>query len=137
MVFGSKYSFLLVLVLVQVKRATYISNLVFRAKRNDNQYMAKKLYIGGLAWATTDDSLRAHFANVGAVTSARVVTSKEDGRSRGFGFVEMENDAEADKAIETLNGTELDGRAISVSEARPQTDRPRTGGGFRGSFNRR
>lgn len=99
--------------------------------------MAKKLYVGGLAWATTDDSLQAHFAAVGTVTSARVVTNKEDGRSRGFGFVEMENDAEADKAIETLNGTELDGRSISVSEARPQTDRPmRSGGGGFGGASR-
>lgn len=90
--------------------------------------MAKKLYIGGLAWATTDATLQAHFATIGPVVDAKVVMNREDGRSRGFGFVEMENDADADKAIATLNGTELDGRAISVSEARPQTDRPQRGG---------
>lgn len=98
--------------------------------RQQSNFMAKKLYIGGLAWATTDDTLHAHFAALGPVASAKVVTNREDGRSRGFGFVEMENDADADKAVESLNGTELDGRSISVSEARPQTDRPaRTGGG--------
>lgn len=89
----------------------------------------KKLFVGSLAWATTDDSLNAHFASLGTVASAKVVTDRETGRSRGFGFVEFENDAEADAAIEKLNNSELDGRTITVSEARPREDKPRTNGG--------
>ena len=93
----------------------------------------KKLFVGSLAWATTDDSLNAHFAACGAVTSAKVIVDRDSGRSKGFGFVEMENDAEADAAIEKLNGSELDGRTIAVNEARPQEDRPRRDfGGDRG-----
>lgn len=85
--------------------------------------MVKKLYVGGLAWATTDDSLRAAFAQAGNVVSANVIKDKFTGKSRGFGFVEME-EAEADAAIEMWNGKDLDGRNISVNEARPMTDRP-------------
>ena len=97
----------------------------------------KKLFVGSLAWATTDDSLQAHFATVGTVASAKVVTDRESGRSRGFGFVEYEDDAEADKAIEKLNNSELDGRSITVSEARPREDKPRDGGDRGGSFRQR
>lgn len=99
--------------------------------------MATKLYVGGLAWATTDESLGAYFAQLGAVESARVVTDRETGRSRGFGFVEMTNDADAQAAIERLSGTELDGRAISVSIARPPEEggaRRSPAGGSRGGF---
>lgn len=85
----------------------------------------KKLFVGSLAWATTDDSLAAHFASAGTVASAKVVTDRESGRSRGFGFVEFENDAEADAAVEKLNNSELDGRTITVNEARPREDKPR------------
>jgi RNA recognition motif-containing protein len=85
--------------------------------------MAKKLFVGGLAWTTTDDSLSAFFSKVGAVASANVVKDRYTGKSRGFGFVEMSNDEEAQKAIEQLNGQALDGRNISVSEARPREDR--------------
>lgn len=85
----------------------------------------KKLFVGSLAWATTDDSLQAHFAQAGTVASAKVVTDRDSGRSRGFGFVEFENDAEADTAIEKLNNSELDGRQITVNEARPREDKPR------------
>lgn len=93
----------------------------------------KKLFVGSLAWATTDESLAAHFATCGSVTSAKVITDRESGRSKGFGFVEMEDDKEADAAIEKLNGSELDGRTIAVNEARPQEDRPRRDfGGDRG-----
>jgi len=101
--------------------------------------MATKLYVGGLAWATTDATLGDFFASAGNVTSARVVTDRETGRSRGFGFVEMETEEDAQKAIATLNGMELDGRAISVSEARPQTEggAPRgNNGGGAGGFRR-
>ncbi|MFZ2494920.1 MAG: RNA-binding protein [Candidatus Saccharimonadales bacterium] len=85
----------------------------------------KKLFVGSLAWATTDDSLQAHFASCGTVASAKVVTDRDSGRSRGFGFVEYENDAEADAAVEKLNNSELDGRTITVNEARPREDKPR------------
>lgn len=103
--------------------------------------MSIKLFVGSLAWATDDNSLNNHFAQAGTVTSARVVTDRESGRSRGFGFVEMSSDDEARNAIAKLNGTELDGRNINVSEARPQEDRPRREGGFRprqngGGYNR-
>lgn len=81
-----------------------------------------KLFVGGLAWATTEDSLKALFSTVGTVVEAKVVTDKYSGKSRGFGFVEMATAEEAAKAIE-LNGKELDGRTISVSEARPQAPR--------------
>ena len=92
--------------------------------------MATKLFVGSLSWNTTDDQLKEFFAAVGTVTSATVVTDRESGRSRGFGFVEMSSDEEAKKAVDELNGKELDGRTINVSEARPKEDRPR--GGFGG-----
>lgn len=93
--------------------------------------MAKRLYVGGLSYDTTDDGLRAAFAQAGTVESAAVITDRMSGRSKGFGFVEMGSEEEAQKAIETLNGTELDGRSITVNEARPQESRPRQDG-FRG-----
>ena len=99
--------------------------------------MSKKLFVGSLAWATTDDTLQAHFAQAGTVASARVVTDRESGRSRGFGFVEFDNDAEADAAIEKLNNSELDGRTITVNEARPREDRPQGGGNGGGNFRQR
>lgn len=85
--------------------------------------MAKRLYVGNLSWTTTNDSLKAFFAQVGTVVSAEVVTNKFDGRSKGFGFVEMSSDEEAAKAIEELNRKELDGRMIFVNEARPPAPR--------------
>ena len=98
------------------------------------------LFIGSLAYATTDDSLKAFFETVGPVKSARVITDRESGRSKGFGFVEFEDEANNQKAIDELNGKELDGRAIAVSEARPREDRPRgyfggNGGGHNGGGN--
>lgn len=92
--------------------------------------MAKSnLFIGSLAYATNDDTLKAHFEQVGQVESARVITDRETGRSRGFGFVEYTDEANNQKAIDTLDGKELDGRAINISVARPKEDRPRNGGG--------
>ncbi len=85
--------------------------------------MAKKLYVGNLAWATTDESLKNAFSAAGKVSSATVITDKMSGRSRGFGFVEMENDEEATKAIDMFNGKDLDGRKITVNEARPMEPR--------------
>lgn len=85
--------------------------------------MAAKLFVGGLPYATTSDELREAFAKAGQVADANVVMDKMTGRSRGFGFVEMANDEDAKKAIDTLNGSELGGRKIFVSEARPQAPR--------------
>jgi RNA recognition motif-containing protein len=86
--------------------------------------MAKKLYVGGLSYQTTDQGLGAAFAAAGTVVSAIVIKDKFSGQSKGFGFVEMENDTEADAAIEMWNEKELDGRTIKVNEARPMEDRP-------------
>ena len=97
--------------------------------------MGKKLYVGNLSYSMTDDSLSQAFAACGSVESARVIMDRDSGRSKGFGFVEMASDAEATKAIEQLNGQTVDGRAISVSEARPQAPREGGGGGGgRGGF---
>ena len=90
--------------------------------------MAKKLYFGGLAYATTDDTLQAAVAQFGTVTSAKVIMDRETGRSRGFGFVEMSTDEEADAVVSGLDGKDVDGRAVRVSEARPQENRDRSGG---------
>lgn len=81
---------------------------------------SQNLFIGSLAYATNDDSLKAFFEQIGPVVSARVITDRESGRSKGFGFVEFENDADNQKAVDQLNGKELDGREINVSLARPK-----------------
>ena len=97
--------------------------------------MATKLYVGGVSYGTTEDSLRDAFAQAGNVVSAKIIIDKMTGRSRGFAFVEMATEAEAQKAIELWNGKELDGRTLTVNEARPLEERPpRTGGsgGYRG-----
>jgi RNA recognition motif-containing protein len=101
--------------------------------------MSIKLYVGNLSYDTTDDSLNAYFASVGTVTSASVARDRETGRSRGFGFVEMASQEDADRAKSELSQTDLDGRTIVVDEARPKTDspRPRFGGnrgGDRGGY---
>lgn len=106
--------------------------------------MAKKLYVGGLSYDTTEEGLKEHFGQAGTVESAVVITDRISGRSKGFGFVEMSTEEEAQKAVETLNGTEFDGRTISVAEARPMEERPARTGGFgggggfrdRGGFNK-
>lgn len=93
--------------------------------------MSKKLYIGGLSYNTTDAELKEAFSQAGNVESATVVMDKFSGRSRGFGFVEMATDEEADAAIKMWNGQDLGGRKIIVNEARPLSDRPaQRGGGF-------
>jgi len=94
--------------------------------------MAKKLYVGGLPYTTTNEELKDVFSKAGEVSSATVIIDKMSGRSRGFGFVEMVNDADADKAIEMFNDKELGGRKILVNEARPMEDRPKREGGFGG-----
>jgi len=85
--------------------------------------MAKKLYVGGLPYQTTNDELKAHFETVGAVTSATIIMDKMTGRSKGFGFVEMENEADADKAIADFDGKDFGGRNLTVNEARPMEPR--------------
>ncbi len=94
--------------------------------------MAKKLYVGGLSYDTTGDTLKELFSKTGTVESATVIIDKMSGRSKGFGFVEMSSDDEAQKAIEMFNGKELDGRSITVNEARPMESRPRQAGFDRG-----
>jgi len=94
--------------------------------------MGTKLYVGGLPYSTTQDELQQTFAQAGTVTSATVITDKMTGRSRGFGFVEMGSDAEAQAAIEMWNGKEMNGRTLTVNEARPMEQRaPRPAGGSR------
>lgn len=87
--------------------------------------MNKKLFVGGLPYATTDEELKTHFSAAGNVISAQIVMDRMTGRSKGFGFVEMETDAEASKAIEMFNGQDFGGRSLAVNEARPKTERPR------------
>ena len=98
--------------------------------------MAKNLYVGNLSYSVNDDELEALFAEFGKVDSARVITDRDTGRSKGFGFVEMSDDNEAQAAIDALNGKESSGRVLTVNEARPRE--PRTGGFGgrpRGDFN--
>src|SRR5579864_549982 len=96
--------------------------------------MATKLYIGGLPYSTTQDELQNAFAKAGAVTSVSIIMDKMTGRSRGFGFVEMSSDEDAQKAIEMWNGKDFDGRKLTVNEAKPLEARaPRSGGGDYGN----
>jgi RNA recognition motif-containing protein len=92
-----------------------------------------KLYVGNLSYNTTDSTLNDLFAPYGQVESARVITDRDTGSSKGFGFVEMSN-SDAQKAMGALNGREIDGRAIRVNEAKPQESRPGGGGGGRGRY---
>ena len=87
--------------------------------------MAKKLYIGGLSYESTEDSLKQYFSEAGTVESVNIISDKFSGRSKGFGFVEMATDKEALKAIEMFNDKEFEGRSLKVNEARPMEDRPR------------
>ena len=98
--------------------------------------MAKKLFVGGIPWATTSDDLKQLFSAHGNVSSATVITDKMTGRSRGFGFVEFENDADASAAEQALNNSDFGGRTLVVKEARPMEDRPKRSFGDRGGFNR-
>lgn len=86
--------------------------------------MAKKLYVGGLSYSTSEETLKNTFSEAGAVESATIIIEKMTGRSKGFGFVEMTRDEDAQKAIEMFNGKELDGRRLTVNEARPMEARP-------------
>lgn len=101
------------------------------------EHMAKKLYVGNLSYSVTEEELKEIFAPHGEVLSARIITDAATGRSKGFGFVEMASDEDADKAVSSLNGTTLQERTINVSEARPQRERERGGSGFGGGRGRR
>ena len=87
--------------------------------------MANKLYVGGLSYSTTQESLKEYFSAAGEVASVNIITDKFSGRSKGFGFVEMKTDEEAATAIEMFNDKEFEGRTLKVNEARPMEDRPR------------
>ena len=92
--------------------------------------MSKKLYVGNLSYNTTEDGLRNLFAGFGTVASAKIIVDRETGNSKGFGFIEMETDDEANAAIAGTNGTELDGRQIRVNEAMDKPRRERSGGNW-------
>ncbi len=96
--------------------------------------MGKRLYVGNLTYGTTDAALRQMFEAHGQVTSAQVIMDRDTGRSKGFGFVEMANDQQAQAAIAALNGQQVDGRALTVNEARPRTEGGGGGGGGRGGY---
>jgi RNA recognition motif-containing protein len=95
--------------------------------------MGNKLYVGNMSFSMDDGSLQTLFASHGTVTSAKIIMDRDSGRSKGFGFVEMSNSSEAQSAIEKLNGQEVEGRALTVNEARPQEPRSN---GFGGNANR-
>ena len=107
---------------------------------NGASVQGNKLYVGGIPYRSTEDDLKKAFSEAGNVVSASIISDRMTGRSRGFGFVEMATEAEAQAAIDRLDGKELDGRTLSVSFARPQGDRPPRreggfgGGGARGGF---
>jgi RNA recognition motif-containing protein len=95
--------------------------------------METKVYVGGLSYGTTEDALRTYFAQAGTVKSVHIATDRDTGRSRGFAFVEMGSQAEMNKAIQMFNGKELDGRTLTVNQARPREDR-RSGSGGGGGY---
>lgn len=95
----------------------------------------KNIFVGNLSFGTTEDEIRSMFEAYGAVDRVNVVTDRETGRARGFGFVEMSNDGEGEKAIAGLNGREVDGRALNINEAKPKEQRG--GGGYRSGGNQR
>ncbi len=95
------------------------------------------IYVGNLPYSATEEQLKTMFGHYGEVTSASIVKDRDSGRSKGFGFVEMSNDSEAQEAIQALNESDMNGRNIKVNQARPKearSDRPRTGGGDRGGY---
>jgi len=94
----------------------------------------KKLFVGNLSFGATEDTIRSLFEAHGTVESVSLITDRDTGRSKGFGFVEMTNDAEAQRAIAAVNGKDIDGRALTVNEARPKTDRASGGGGGGGGY---
>lgn len=98
--------------------------------------MSKKLYCGNLSYSTSSADLETMFAKFGAIRSADVITDRDTRQSKGFGFVEFERDDDANKAVEALNGTQHDGRALQVNEARPREEKRSGGGGYGGGGRR-
>jgi RNA recognition motif-containing protein len=98
-------------------------------KSNRRKHMAKKLYVGNLSYNTQEEDLREAFSKIGEVLSATLIVDQTNGRSKGFGFVEMASDEDAAKAITTMNGTSFMDRTITVNEAKPKTERSGSGGG--------
>jgi len=96
--------------------------------------MSMKLYVGGLAYSVTDKELEDFFSEQGKVVSSTVIKDRDSGQSKGFGFVEMAEDADAQNAIKNLNGKDLSGRSVTVNQARPQEDRRSSGNDFRKSY---
>jgi cold-inducible RNA-binding protein len=107
----------------------------FRPASEKDGVMAKSLYVGGLPYSTTEDAIRTLFSEVGDISSVRLIMDRETGQSKGFAFVEMANDAEALLAVSQFNGYQMDGRSLTVNEARPREER--SGGGGYGGGNRR
>ena len=91
--------------------------------------MSKRIYVGGLPYSATEEDLENLFSSAGTVKDATIITDRYTGQAKGFGFVEMESDDQADAAISSLNGTQMGGRTLTVNEAKPREDRPRGGGG--------
>ena len=96
----------------------------------------KNIFVGNLSFGSTEGGLRSMFETYGAVDRVNLVTDRDTGQARGFGFVEMSNSDEADRAIAGLNGQDLDGRTLNINEARPKTERSNGGGGFGGRRSR-
>ena len=94
----------------------------------------KKIYVGNLPFSIAEEDLKQMFAEYGSVSSVAIIRDRDTGKSRGFGFIELESDEGAEKAINELNGREMDGRALTVNEAKPRADRPGGGGGGRGGY---
>jgi RNA recognition motif-containing protein len=111
------------LVLTEKDKGSLVA-YVLNIKTRKNANMAKKLYVGGIPYSSTDASLKDAFSAAGNVTSASIIVDRMTGRSKGFGFVEMSTDEEAAAAIDMFNGKDFEGRNLTVSEARPMTDRP-------------
>ncbi len=105
------------------------SSMVLMSSAAPRRYMGKKLYVGNLPFNTTDESLNEIFSQAGSVQSAKIITDRDTGRSKGFGFVEMSSDQEAADAIQKFNGAEYGGRNMTVAEARPMAPREDRGGG--------
>lgn len=127
---------ILALTAFRTKSENFVTKIIVQEalkKRIKQHTMAKKLYVGGIPYSTTEDDLKGAFAQAGEVLSSAIIIDKMTGRSKGFGFVEMANDADADKAIDLWNGKDFQGRTLTVNEARPLEERPRRefGGGNR------
>jgi cold-inducible RNA-binding protein len=122
--------------LFSVVSATFVHLQISRLQISKGKENLKNIFVGNLSFGASEDSVRALFETHGTVDRVNIVTDRDSGQPRGFGFVEMANDAEGDKAIAAVNGRDLDGRTLNVNEARPKADRS-SGGGGGGGFGRK